>query len=55
MSDAVQVYECGNFESIHSDPPETCPHCGAEERDRDTIDPFKTVTVTCEGWYPEDD
>lgn len=55
MSDAVHIYECGNFESIHSDPPDTCPYCDAEKKNREEIDPFQTVSVTCPGWDHNND
>jgi rubrerythrin len=48
------VYTCGNYEE-DDNPPETCPFCDAEEREQTEREKrFKTVSVTCPGWYPDE-
>lgn len=47
----VVVYECGNYHEL-PDAPETCPLCDSEIDDSE-YDGYRTVRVTCPGWYDE--
>lgn len=48
----VRVYNCGNF-SEAGDPPETCPYCGALEREEEPDGKYNSISVTCPGWYED--